>query len=55
MATSVDVPDDYYNKVLGVDEDKEKAFEDNHNELIKYVNVEQVLREDSPILKSFEL
>jgi hypothetical protein len=38
-ATSVDVPDDNYNNVLGVDEDKEIAFEDNHNELIGYVNV----------------
>ncbi len=38
VATSIDVPDDNYN-VLGVDEDEEKAFEDNHNELIKYVNV----------------
>jgi hypothetical protein len=25
--------------VLGVDKDEEKAFEDNHNELIEYVNV----------------
>jgi hypothetical protein len=29
-ATSVDVPDDNYNNVLGVDEDKEKAIEDNY-------------------------
>jgi hypothetical protein len=38
-ATSVDVPDDNYNNMLGVDKDKEKAFEDNHNKLIEYVNV----------------
>jgi hypothetical protein len=38
-ATSVDVPDNNYNNVLGVDKDKEKAFEDNHNKLIKYINV----------------
>ncbi len=37
--TSVDVPDDNYNNMLGVDKDKEKAFEDNHNELIKYISV----------------
>jgi hypothetical protein len=36
--TSVDVPDDNYNNVLGVGKDEGKAFEDNHNELIKYVN-----------------
>jgi hypothetical protein len=39
VATSVDVPDNNYDNVLGVDEDKEKAFEDNHNKLIEYVNV----------------
>jgi hypothetical protein len=38
-STSVDVPDNNYNNVLGVDKDKEKAFEDNHNELIEYVNI----------------
>jgi hypothetical protein len=38
-ATSVDVPDNNYNNVLGVGENKKKAFEDNHNELIEYVNV----------------
>jgi hypothetical protein len=38
-ATSVDVPGNNYNNVLGVDKDEEKAFEDNHNELIKFINV----------------
>jgi hypothetical protein len=37
--TSVNVPDNNYNNLLGVGDDKEKAFEDNHNKLIKYVNV----------------
>jgi hypothetical protein len=36
---SVDVPDNNYNNVLEVDKDKEKAFKDNHNKLIKYVNI----------------
>jgi hypothetical protein len=37
VAISVDVPDDNYNNVLGVDKDEEKVFEDNHNELIEYI------------------
>jgi hypothetical protein len=38
VPTSVDVPDDNYNNVLGVDKDEKKAFEDNHNKLLKYIN-----------------
>jgi hypothetical protein len=38
-ATSTDVPDDNNNSLLGVDDDKEKAFDGNHNKLIKYINV----------------
>jgi hypothetical protein len=38
-ATSVDVPDNNYNNVLGVDKDEVKVFKDNHNKLIEYINV----------------
>jgi hypothetical protein len=38
-ATSVEVPDGNYYDVLGIDEDKERVFEESHNKVIKYINI----------------